>query len=202
MEQEIQNRIATMLNALDALDWETVRASFGPRVAVDYTSLFGGTAETLATDTLLERWRGLLPGFEATQHLIGPVMVTSTAPAWRRPRRRCAAITMSPARRVVRCGWRRVGTSSRWSSRKESGRSAGSRSTSHTRREIWECQQSRRRASRPDRERLRTASIPEADPSVLRDLAQGTVLAAQDERPSLGQLQVCGVVDRQLVGRG
>jgi SnoaL-like domain len=76
VEQEIQNRIATMLNALDALDWETVRASFGPRVAVDYTSLFGGTAETLATDTLLERWRGLLPGFEATQHLIGPVMVT------------------------------------------------------------------------------------------------------------------------------
>jgi SnoaL-like domain len=76
MEQAIQTRIATMLNAIDALDWSTVRAAFAPRVAVDYTSLFGGSAETLAIDALLERWRGLLPGFEATQHLIGPVMVT------------------------------------------------------------------------------------------------------------------------------
>jgi SnoaL-like domain len=76
MEQEIQTRIATMLNALDSLDWSTVRAAFAPRVAVDYTSLFGGSAETLASDSLLERWRGLLPGFDATQHLIGPVIVT------------------------------------------------------------------------------------------------------------------------------
>jgi hypothetical protein len=78
MEQEIQNRIATMLNAIDALDWSTVRAAFAPRVAVDYTSLFGGSAETLATETLLERWRGLLSGFEATQHLMGPVIVTES----------------------------------------------------------------------------------------------------------------------------
>jgi hypothetical protein len=76
MEPEIQKQIATMLNAIDALDWSTVRAAFASRVAVDYTSLFGGSAETLATDALLERWRGLLPGFEATQHLIGPVIVT------------------------------------------------------------------------------------------------------------------------------
>jgi hypothetical protein len=76
MGLEIQNRIATMLNAIDALDWNTVRAAFAPSVAVDYTSLFGGNAETLAADSLLERWRGLLPGFDATQHLIGPVIVT------------------------------------------------------------------------------------------------------------------------------
>jgi hypothetical protein len=76
MEHEITKRIATLLNAIDALDWKTVRASFAPKVAVDYTSLFGGSAETLAADALLDRWRGLLPGFEATQHLIGPVIVT------------------------------------------------------------------------------------------------------------------------------
>ena len=79
MEQEIQHRIATMLNAIDLLDWSTVRTAFAPTVAVDYTSLFGGSAETLAVDTLLERFRGLLPGFDATQHLIGPVMVTEHA---------------------------------------------------------------------------------------------------------------------------
>jgi hypothetical protein len=50
---EIQNQIATMLNAVDALDWSTVRAAFAPTVVVDYTSLFGGNAEGLAIDTLL-----------------------------------------------------------------------------------------------------------------------------------------------------
>ena len=76
MEQGIQHCIATMLNAIDALDWLTVRASFVPRVSVDYTSLFGGNPETLTAEALLERWRGLLPGFDATQHLSGPVIVT------------------------------------------------------------------------------------------------------------------------------
>ena len=76
MRQEIQDAIATMLGAIDRLDWGTARAAFAPTVTVDYTSLFGGTAETLSAETLLERWRRLLPGFEATQHLIGPVIVT------------------------------------------------------------------------------------------------------------------------------
>jgi hypothetical protein len=30
----------------------------------------------LSADALLDRWRALLPGFDATQHLIGPVIVT------------------------------------------------------------------------------------------------------------------------------
>jgi SnoaL-like domain len=76
--EEIQEQIAAMLNAIDGLDWARVRAAFAPEVAVDYTSLFGGSAETLAVDVLLDRWRGLLPGFEATQHLIGPVIVTAS----------------------------------------------------------------------------------------------------------------------------
>lgn len=77
MKQEIQECIAAMLGAIDRLDWPGVRAAFAPRVAVDYTSLFGGEAETLAADVLLERWKGLLPGFDATQHLIGPVIVSA-----------------------------------------------------------------------------------------------------------------------------
>jgi hypothetical protein len=76
MRQEIQDVIATMLGAIDRLDWSAVGAAFAPTVAIDYTSLFGGSAETLPVETLIERWRGLLPGFEATQHLIGPVIVT------------------------------------------------------------------------------------------------------------------------------
>lgn len=76
MRQEIQDAIATMLGAIDRLDWRVVHAAFAPTVAVDYTSLFGGSAETLPVETLIERWRRLLPGFDATQHLIGPIVVT------------------------------------------------------------------------------------------------------------------------------
>jgi hypothetical protein len=68
--------IATMLHAVDDLDWETVRSCFTTEVEIDYTSLWGGEPETLTADELIDRWQQLLPGFDATQHLIGPVAVT------------------------------------------------------------------------------------------------------------------------------
>ncbi|WP_163508179.1 nuclear transport factor 2 family protein [Fodinicola acaciae] len=67
--------LTRLLHAIDSVDWPTVRACFTDKVHIDYTSLFGGEPETLAADELVERWRGLLPGFDATQHLTGPVLV-------------------------------------------------------------------------------------------------------------------------------
>ena len=72
----IQDLITRMLFAVDALDWLGVRAAFADEVDVDYTSLFGGNAERLPADELIERWQGLLPGFAATQHQTGPVVVS------------------------------------------------------------------------------------------------------------------------------
>jgi hypothetical protein len=65
-----------MLHAIDALDWPAVRAAFAGQVRVDYTSLSGGEPETLPAGELIARWQGLLPGFDATQHLTGPVVLT------------------------------------------------------------------------------------------------------------------------------
>jgi hypothetical protein len=65
-----------LLYAIDVLDWPGVRAAFADEVRVDYTSLSGGEAETLPADDLIARWQGLLPGFDATQHMIGPVVLT------------------------------------------------------------------------------------------------------------------------------
>ena len=70
--------VSKMLFAVDRLDWPAVRAALADEVETDYTSLFGGTAERLAADTLVQRWQGLLPGFDATQHLTGPVIVTAS----------------------------------------------------------------------------------------------------------------------------
>lgn len=65
-----------LVHAIDRLDWAGVRAVFADRLRLDYTSLNGGEPEDLAADELLARWQALLPGFEATNHLLGPVRVT------------------------------------------------------------------------------------------------------------------------------
>ena len=75
----VQERVTRMLHAIDRVDWAGVREAFTPSVRVDYTSLFGGSVETLPIDTLLTRWKALVPGFQATQHLIGPVILLENA---------------------------------------------------------------------------------------------------------------------------
>lgn len=68
-----------MLYAIDVLDWPSVREAFADEVRADWTSLFGGEPETLAADELIARWQALLPGFDATQHMLGPVVLTDDA---------------------------------------------------------------------------------------------------------------------------
>jgi SnoaL-like domain len=69
--------LTRLLHAIDALDWAGVRDALAGEILVDYSSLSGGEAETLSADDLIARWRSLLPGFDATQHLTGPVLVTN-----------------------------------------------------------------------------------------------------------------------------
>lgn len=68
--------LTRMLHAIDAHDWETLRASFTDEVRTDYTSLFGGEPETITADELVARWRPLMLGYTATQHQTGPVIDT------------------------------------------------------------------------------------------------------------------------------
>ncbi|WP_367117758.1 nuclear transport factor 2 family protein [Mesorhizobium sp.] len=64
-----RNRIA------DLREWNRVRSYFAARVTTDYTSLFGGEAATSDRDALIAQWQDLLPGFDATQHLITNIIV-------------------------------------------------------------------------------------------------------------------------------
>jgi len=66
----------TMLRAVDTLDWDTVRSSFADRIEMDYTQLWGGQAQTLPIDDLVSDWTDLATGFDATQHITGPIVVT------------------------------------------------------------------------------------------------------------------------------
>jgi hypothetical protein len=67
--------VAGLFHAVDDLDWEGVRSSLTSKLALDYTSLWGGQPQELDVDDVIMSWRQLLPGFDATQHLIGPVVV-------------------------------------------------------------------------------------------------------------------------------
>ena len=68
--------LTRLLHAVDRLDWAEVRRCLAGEIRVDYTELSGGEPETLAADDLVARWRALLPGFDATQHITGPVLVS------------------------------------------------------------------------------------------------------------------------------
>lgn len=71
----VPDAVVRFFHAVDDRDWPTVRAGLAPEVDTDYTSLFGGEPERLTADALVARWRGLLPGFDATQHFLGPLLV-------------------------------------------------------------------------------------------------------------------------------
>ncbi|TKB69765.1 MAG: nuclear transport factor 2 family protein [Mesorhizobium sp.] len=59
----------------DLREWNRVRSYLAARVTTDYTSLFGGEATTSDRDALIALWQGLLPGCDATQHLITNITV-------------------------------------------------------------------------------------------------------------------------------
>ncbi|MER8422387.1 nuclear transport factor 2 family protein [Mesorhizobium sp. M0142] len=59
----------------DLREWNRVRSYLAARVTTDYTSLFGGEVTTSGRDSLIAQWQALLPGFDATQHLITNVIV-------------------------------------------------------------------------------------------------------------------------------
>jgi hypothetical protein len=68
-----------MLHGVDTLDWTAVRACFADRIDVDYTSLWGGEPATVDVDDIIADWTELATGFDATQHLTGPFVVTSAS---------------------------------------------------------------------------------------------------------------------------
>ena len=72
--QAISDAITTLLHAIDRREWSGVRAALADQVTTDYTSLFGGFPRTQSAAELIDGWRGLLPGFDATQHLTGPIV--------------------------------------------------------------------------------------------------------------------------------
>jgi hypothetical protein len=68
-----------MLHAVDALDWQAAESCFADSVRTDYTSLWGGEPSTTTPAALMADWQSFAPGFDATQHVTGPIVLTDDA---------------------------------------------------------------------------------------------------------------------------
>lgn len=68
---EIIDAINIIGMGADLRDWKACRGAFADRVLTDYTSLNGGTPNTVAADTLVAGWADFFSKtFKATQHMI------------------------------------------------------------------------------------------------------------------------------------
>ena len=68
---DVASTVGALAVRVDARDWGGLLALFAPQVRVDYTSLFGGDPQVTEREALIAQWRGLLPGFTHTTHVIG-----------------------------------------------------------------------------------------------------------------------------------
>ncbi|MET9547255.1 nuclear transport factor 2 family protein [Streptomyces sp. NPDC006627] len=60
----------------DRRDWSAFREVFADEVDLDYTSLNGGEPLHLPRQSIVDGWRTVLSGLDATQHLVGNHLVT------------------------------------------------------------------------------------------------------------------------------
>lgn len=66
--------VTRLFHALDARDWEPIRTIMTDPIDLEYPSK-QGEPEKLSVNDAVSGLKGFLPGFDATQHLLGPVVV-------------------------------------------------------------------------------------------------------------------------------
>ncbi|WP_051468788.1 nuclear transport factor 2 family protein [Actinomadura oligospora] len=71
---EVEQAVLRLGWLVDGRDWDRLTALFADTVTEDNTSLWGGEPVTEAGTALVERWRAVLSGTDASQHLITGVL--------------------------------------------------------------------------------------------------------------------------------
>lgn len=59
----------------DRGDFMSLEKLFAPEVTIDYSSLTGQPAELVSPQALMNRWAGVLPGFDRTRHAISDIRI-------------------------------------------------------------------------------------------------------------------------------
>ena len=60
--------VASIPLAVDLAAHDLAEKAFAEKVVIDYTSLWGGTPNTMTPQELMAAWKGIVPGFDATWH--------------------------------------------------------------------------------------------------------------------------------------
>ena len=68
--------VTRMVTSVDLRDWSAVRACLSENIALDYSLLNGSPGTQMRADEVVELWRKLLSGFQATQHSLTNFLVT------------------------------------------------------------------------------------------------------------------------------
>lgn len=71
----IVTTVSSILTAVDRAAYDLAEAAFAPEIGIDYASLWGGEPATMTPAELMASWHGIVPGFDATWHELGPVTV-------------------------------------------------------------------------------------------------------------------------------
>ena len=72
---QIITLVSSIPMAVDLAAYDLTKAAFAPEIIIDYTSLWGGEPAKMTPADLMSAWRGIVPGFDATWHELGPITV-------------------------------------------------------------------------------------------------------------------------------
>lgn len=72
-EAQVRSVVASIPLAVDLAQYALAEAAFAPEIVVDYTSLWGGEPQRMTPAALMQAWRGIVPGFDATWHELSDV---------------------------------------------------------------------------------------------------------------------------------
>ncbi|WP_342344093.1 nuclear transport factor 2 family protein [Vibrio owensii] len=78
-EAKIRSNINSFSALADQGAFEYLGRLFAPVLTVDYTTLFGGEAQQVKRQDLMQQWAGFLPGFDATFHDLSNLNVSIVA---------------------------------------------------------------------------------------------------------------------------
>jgi hypothetical protein len=78
MSVEITNVVQGFFEAVDTRNWDAAEALMTNPFHLDYSSYGAGPAADLAPTDILSGWQSVLPGFDATHHQLGPLIIEET----------------------------------------------------------------------------------------------------------------------------
>lgn len=74
-KQEIQETILKYAWGIDSRSWDLFRSIFADELEMDFSSFSGTPAAKMTAEQWVEGCKALLPGFDATQHVLSNFMI-------------------------------------------------------------------------------------------------------------------------------